>query len=405
MRARKAERCLQRAAEALDAGSIGEASDGLDEARQLSPLHPRLPELSARLEALKHPAPPAHRHGYAWTSAAIVAGVVAFSAAGWQAWVHRDDLAVLVPKALPNADTSAGMANPTPGSVPAAEVSAAGIAAAASNQSNAASTSTPGDPNAQAGSNDTIVQTILVRPDHVIDVRLAPASPESTTVATTGSGTGTETKVDAQKAVMTANASELSTPPQRDIVSASPPPPEYRASGVLPASPTPSPAAFIPSVVPPAEAARPSNTTTAPSTNPSSDIAATSSAGIAPPARPNTSAPAPSTPIRDERLAIRTTLNRYESAYNRLDVDAVRTIWPSLDQRALTRAFDNLSSQRVALQNCDVEVAGNTARANCSGNAAWTPKVGGGVRTSARNWTFDLSESEGAWRIVHVQAR
>jgi len=59
----------------------------------------------------------------------------------------------------------------------------------------------------------------------------------------------------------------------------------------------------------------------------------------------------------------------------------------------------------VALQNCNVEVAGSTARANCSGNAAWTPKVGGGERKSARNWTFDLSELDGSWRIVHVQAR
>jgi hypothetical protein len=404
MRARKAERCLQRAAEALDTGSIGEASDALDEARQLSPLHPRLTEFAARLEELKHPAPIARRHSYVWTRAAIVAGVLAFSAAGWQTWVHRDQLALLVPKALPNTDTS-GMASPTPGSVPAADVSAAGIGAAASNESNAAPTSAPGDPNAKAASNDTTVQTILVRPDQVIDLRLAPASPEATAVATTGSGTGSDTKMDAQKAVMTASASELSAQPQRDIVPATPPPPEYRAPAVLPASPAPSPAAFIPSVVPPTESARSSTTTSAPSTNPSSDVGATTSAGVAPSARPNTSAPAPSRLVGDDRLAIRTALNRYESAYNRLDVDAVRTIWPSLDQRALTRAFDNLTSQRVALQNCNVEVAGNTARANCSGNAAWTPKVGGGERKSARNWTFDLSELDGSWRIVHVQAR
>ena len=404
MRARKAERCLQRAAEALDTGSIGEASDALDEARQFSPLHPRLTELSARLEELKHPAPTARRQSHVWTRAAIVAGVLAFSAAGWQGWRHRDQLAALVPKALPTADTSAGMASPTPGSVPAAEVSTAGIGAAASNESNPAAASAPGDPNAKAASNDTTVQTILVRPDQVIDLRLAPA-PEPTAVATTGSGTGSDTRVDAQKAVMTASASELSPQPQRDIVPATPSPPEYRAPAVLPASPMPSPTAFIPSVAPPAESARSSATTNAPSTNPSSEAGATTSAGAAPSARPNASAPAPSTPVRDERLAIRTALNRYESAYNRLDVDAVRTIWPSLDQRALTRAFDNLSSQRVALQNCNVEVAGSTARANCSGNAAWTPKVGGGERKSARNWTFDLSELDGSWRIVHVQAR
>jgi hypothetical protein len=114
---------------------------------------------------------------------------------------------------------------------------------------------------------------------------------------------------------------------------------------------------------------------------------------------------AESVPKGDDRVAIRAALSRYESAYNRLDVDAVRSVWPSLDQRALTRAFDSLNSQRVALQNCNVDVSGATARANCSGNAAWTPKVGGGERTSARNWTFDLSESNGAWRITHVRAR
>ena len=104
-------------------------------------------------------------------------------------------------------------------------------------------------------------------------------------------------------------------------------------------------------------------------------------------------------------MAIRAALSRYESAYNRLDVDAVRTIWPTLDQRALARAFDGLNSQRVALQNCNVDVSGSTAKANCSGNASWTPKIGGGERSAARRWTFDLSESNGAWRITQVRAQ
>jgi len=104
-------------------------------------------------------------------------------------------------------------------------------------------------------------------------------------------------------------------------------------------------------------------------------------------------------------VAIRTALSRYESAYNRLDVEAVRTIWPSLDERALSRAFDSLTAQRVSLQNCNFDVKGNSARASCSGNASWTPKVGGGERSAARNWTFDLSESNGAWRITRVMAR
>ena len=101
---------------------------------------------------------------------------------------------------------------------------------------------------------------------------------------------------------MTANASELSARPDRDVVPAAPPPAEYRAPVGLPA-PAPSPATFIPSVVPPAESARPGNSTTAP-TNPSSDVAATASAGVAPSASPITSASPPSVVVRDERLAI-----------------------------------------------------------------------------------------------------
>jgi len=102
---------------------------------------------------------------------------------------------------------------------------------------------------------------------------------------------------------------------------------------------------------------------------------------------------------------VRATLNRYEAAFTRLDVAAVHSVWPSLDERALTRAFDGLASQRVSLGSCSVNVNGTAARADCSGTAAWTPKVGGGEHMTSRKWTFDLTESDGAWRIVRVQAR
>jgi hypothetical protein len=123
------------------------------------------------------------------------------------------------------------------------------------------------------------------------------------------------------------------------------------------------------------------------------------------PATPAAATPNASAAARDERVAIRAALSRYESAYNHLDVDAVRSVWPSLDQRALARAFDSLNSQRVSLQACAFDVNGRNARASCSGNASWTPKVGGGEQSAARKWTFDLTEADGAWRIVHVQAR
>jgi len=408
MRARKADRCLQRAAAALGDGSINEANAALEEARQLAPLDPRLEELSARLDALMQPAPPAlaaHRHSSAWTTAAIVAGLAVFGTASWQAWVHRDQIALLVPKAHPEMDASTGLAGST--------------AAAAPNQPGVPTT----DVNLPASgtavpSADTIVQTTLVRPDSVIEVPVGPAQPaspsESTLVATAGLAQRSEPNVDGARAVVAPSAPEVAARSQREVapLQSPPPPVESRPPAPLPTPSTAVPAAnFIPSVTaPPIEPSRPGNApTNAGGTNAPADAAATPPELIAPAPLSTRSAPdavpASSSPTRDDRVAVRAALSRYESAYNRLDVDAVRSVWPSLDQRALARAFDGLTSQRVALQNCNVDVTGTSARASCSGNASWIPKVGSGQQSASRNWTFDLRELNGAWRIVHVQAR
>ncbi len=126
--------------------------------------------------------------------------------------------------------------------------------------------------------------------------------------------------------------------------------------------------------------------------------------------------PEPAAPIRprapeaaaatvDAQAAIRATLGRYEAAYSGLSVPAARAVWPSVDQRALARAFDGLASQRVALGKCDVVVTGASARATCSGSAEWTPKVGGGTKRQSRHWAFDLANSGGTWQIVRAEAR
>jgi hypothetical protein len=401
MRARRAGRCLQRAGAALDDGSIDEASDALEEARQLSPLDPRIETLSARLETLKHPAKPAS-HGHFWTSAAIVAGLVVAGAAGWQTWLHRDQIALLVPKAHPDIDASVGLAEATPNQ----SATDRGGAAAA-----------PTSERTDISQDTTTVQTTLIRPEQVIDTRETPvatqAESQTPAVATSGSDERSEARTDIEKPLGATSEPELSARSQRDAVasplSSPPPPPEYRLPAVLPsANPTVGTSSMA-SAVPAMEPPRPTNAPmTAAATNAVSDAALTSTPAVTPANPPTPAAPTPATehsPARDERVAIRAALSRYESAYNRLDVDAVRLVWPSLDQRALARAFDNLSSQRVALQDCNVDVSGNTARANCSGNASWIPKVGGGERSASRKWTFDLSESNGAWRITHVQAK
>jgi hypothetical protein len=108
---------------------------------------------------------------------------------------------------------------------------------------------------------------------------------------------------------------------------------------------------------------------------------------------------------RAENAGIRRTLARYEAAYSGLDAAAARAVWPTVDQRALERAFGGLSSQQISLNNCDVTVTGATARAACAGSATWTPKVGGDRRTQARHWAFELKNVDGSWTIVRADTR
>jgi hypothetical protein len=106
-----------------------------------------------------------------------------------------------------------------------------------------------------------------------------------------------------------------------------------------------------------------------------------------------------------ERAAVRAALSRYETAYSNLDSNAATAVWPAVDRRALERAFDGLAAQRVTLDICEVGVTGQNARANCSGRATWTPKVGGGTQSQARKWTFDLRRTDNGWLIVKVDTR
>ena len=121
---------------------------------------------------------------------------------------------------------------------------------------------------------------------------------------------------------------------------------------------------------------------------------------------PGTVAPisAPPAAANDPSL-VRAVLERFASAYSRLDVDAATDAWPRVDRDALSRAFDGLASQQVSLGTCDVTVRGATARAACRGTATWRPKVGGGEYTDARTWTFDLAKAGTVWQIVDARVQ
>ena len=107
----------------------------------------------------------------------------------------------------------------------------------------------------------------------------------------------------------------------------------------------------------------------------------------------------------DESAQIRSLLSRYETAYNRLDSAAATSVWPGVDQAALDRAFKGLISQRVSLGLCDITVIGDIGGASCAGKARWEPRIGGGLQTADRYWTFNLRKGNEGWRIEQIRVR
>lgn len=176
---------------------------------------------------------------------------------------------------------------------------------------------------------------------------------------------------------------------QRDAVSASKP------SSAVPASD----AAVIPSVSLPA----PPLITRALDPPPSSSVYVPVYEAVRadPVAAPSTTALA----TADPRLLVRETLKRYAQAYDDLDASAAHTVWPTVNRDALAKAFAGLTAQNVSFNHCDVEVNGQTARADCTGTTRWTPRVGAGPQTQARQWSFRLKGDPAGWTIVSATVR
>jgi hypothetical protein len=98
-------------------------------------------------------------------------------------------------------------------------------------------------------------------------------------------------------------------------------------------------------------------------------------------------------------------LDRYVRAYGDLDASAAREVWPSVDERALARAFSSLASQTIAFEECRIDVAGPSATAECPGRATFVGKVGSREpRTESRLWRFQLGREGEAWTIRSAEA-
>jgi hypothetical protein len=137
---------------------------------------------------------------------------------------------------------------------------------------------------------------------------------------------------------------------------------------------------------------------------PSAVTAPAAEVAALPAAPPPATTPPAAEPSQES--VVRSVLNRYASAYSALDAAAAQRVWPGVNRAALSRAFEGLASQEIALGDCRIDVAAANAQARCAGTATWSPKVGGGgARTEARDWTFELARAGSGWQIVSARVQ
>jgi hypothetical protein len=109
--------------------------------------------------------------------------------------------------------------------------------------------------------------------------------------------------------------------------------------------------------------------------------------------------------VTELRASVRGTIERYRSAYERLDAVAAQSVWPGVDAGALSRAFGSLESQQLMFEDCAIDVAGSTADATCTGRASVVPKIGGGRQSVNRTWRFRLEQAGESWTIASATVR
>jgi ketosteroid isomerase-like protein len=142
---------------------------------------------------------------------------------------------------------------------------------------------------------------------------------------------------------------------------------------------------------------------------PSIDIASIPTVPSAPPegltSAVESAAPTTATSNAADEFAVRRALHSYEAAYEGLDVAATAEIWPTVDRRALSRAFAALKSQDLVFKTCSVTVHDASATAYCRGTLEYVRKVGNPAPLSAeQQWVFKMRREDGAWKIDDVSA-
>jgi hypothetical protein len=105
--------------------------------------------------------------------------------------------------------------------------------------------------------------------------------------------------------------------------------------------------------------------------------------------------------VRTQEQIVLEVLHRYSRAFENMDVQATKAVWPSVDDRELRRVYRQFDAQQVRFASCGVSINGPDANARCRGSATYRPKVGSRVQLKEREWTFNLSRDDAGWQIVN----
>lgn len=387
------------------AGDAVAARTALDEARELRPDAPELPEFEARVAAV--PVAPAVAEGPAsarvWMRAMSAAALFLIGVSMFIGLeLMRPSQGTVTPAAV-TAPATPSLA------APSAETQAADIPAA--------------EPAATPASeeDDDSVPAIVMPPEPTLRPRgttggTAPALPIAEPVARGESApaavvpqpqrpTQTQTETPAPTALAaSARPIDIGAVPE-DL--------PIRPVGEVPDNYVADAAAGR---VTPGEAVRASSNETVVDTPQPADLARAPIPQSRVPSPPITSAPsntaaaavvpAASVTSAADTSRVEEVLRRYARAYDALDASAARAVWPSVNEKALARAFQDLSSQNVSFNNCDIDIRGAVANASCSGEASYVVKVGSREpRTEPRLWRFELRREGDAWKIENAETR
>ena len=107
-----------------------------------------------------------------------------------------------------------------------------------------------------------------------------------------------------------------------------------------------------------------------------------------------------------ESAALFQILGRYEQAYDRRDATSAAAIWPSVDSRALARAFARLRYQDLDFGDCTFAVSDRTATAHCAGELRYTRLIGDTAPKSEQHvWTIEFLRKGEMWQIAGIKAQ